>query len=295
MKSFPLKMLAGLAKNAGFLAGAALFGVANAAFAAGTGLAEPGQMVMQEPVTEVARDIHSFHDWVLMPIITVITVFVGLLLLYVIFKFNAKSNPVPSKTTHHTGLEVAWTVIPVMILVVIALPSFKLLTKEIVIPKADLTIKVTGKQWYWSYEYPKDQGGFSFDSLLSDQTKLTADQPRLLTVDNEFVVPVNKVVRMQITAADVIHSFIIQSFGMRMDAVPGRLNETWFKAEREGVYYGQCSKLCGKDHAYMPIMVRVVSDEKYAEWLAGAKKKFASNGNVPVNVADITLSTQVQN
>lgn len=295
MKSFPLKMLAGLAKNAGFLAGAALFGVANAAFAAGTGLAEPGQMVMQEPVTEVARDIHSFHDWILMPIITVITVFVGLLLLYVIFKFNAKSNPVPSKTTHHTGLEVAWTVIPVMILVVIALPSFKLLTKEIVIPKADLTIKVTGKQWYWSYEYPKDQGGFSFDSLLSDQTKLTADQPRLLTVDNEFVVPVNKVVRMQITAADVIHSFIIQSFGMRMDAVPGRLNETWFKAEREGVYYGQCSKLCGKDHAYMPIMVRVVSDEKYAEWLAGAKKKFASNGNVPVNVADITLSTQVQN
>ena len=182
-----------------------------------------------------------------------------------------------------------------MILVIIALPSFKLLTKEIVIPKADLTIKVTGKQWYWSYEYPKDQGGFSFDSLLSDQTKLAADQPRLLTVDNEFVVPVNKVVRMQITAADVIHSFIIQSFGMRMDAVPGRLNETWFKAEREGVYYGQCSKLCGKDHAYMPIMVRVVSDEKYAEWLAGAKKKFASNGNIPLNVADITVSTQVQN
>ena len=295
MKINPLKSLAGLVKTSAFLSASALFGFANAAFAAGTGLAEPGQIGMQEPVTEVARDIHSFHDWILMPIITVITIFVGLLLLYVMYRFNAKANPVASKTTHHTGLEVAWTVIPVMILVIIALPSFKLLTKEVVIPKADLTIKVTGKQWYWSYEYPKDQGGFSFDSLLSDQTKLAADQPRLLTVDNEFVVPVNKVVRMQITAADVIHSFIIQSFGMRMDAVPGRLNETWFKAEREGVYYGQCSKLCGKDHAYMPIMVRVVSDEKYAEWLAGAKKKFASNGNIPLNVADITVSTQVQN
>jgi len=266
------------------------------AFAAGTGMAEPGQMGMQEPVTEVARDIHEFHDVLLLPIITIICLFVLGLLIYVAVRFNEKANPVPSQTTHHTGLEVAWTIIPVMILVIIAIPSFKLLTKEIVVPKADLTLKVTGKQWYWSYEYPKDQGGFSFDSLLADQTKLTADQPRLLAVDNEAVVPVNKIVRVQITGADVIHSFTIASFGIRMDAVPGRLNETWFKAEKEGIYYGQCSKLCGKDHAFMPIAVRVVSEEKYAAWLASAKQKFASNGQLPLNVADnAALMAPVQN
>eukprot|EP01037_Dinobryon_pediforme_P009606 gene9606-9683_t len=265
-------------------------------YAAGIGKADPGQIGFQEAVTDVARDIHSFHDYLLLPIITIICLFVLGLLIAIVVKFNEKANPVPSKTTHHTGLEVAWTIIPVMILVVIAIPSFKLLTKEIVIPKADVTLKVTGKQWYWSYEYPKDQGGFGFDSLLADQTKLKPDQPRLLTVDNEAVVPVNKVVRIQITAADVIHSFTIASFGIRMDAVPGRLNETWFKAEREGIYYGQCSKLCGKDHAFMPIAVRVVSEAKYAEWLADAKKKFAANGQVPLNFAEnVALTAQISN
>eukprot|EP01037_Dinobryon_pediforme_P008979 gene8979-9059_t len=285
-----------LAEKCAGLAGLFGFAASSGASAAGIGKADPGQIGFQEAVTDVARDIHSFHDYLLLPIITVICLFVLALLIAIVVKFNDKTNPVASKTTHHTGLEVAWTIIPVMILVVIAIPSFKLLTKEIVIPKADVTLKVTGKQWYWSYEYPKDQGGFGFDSLLADQTKLAADQPRLLTVDNEAVVPVNKVVRIQITAADVIHSFVVQSFGIRMDAVPGRLNETWFKAEREGIYYGQCSKLCGKDHAFMPIAVRVVSEAKYAEWLADAKKKFASNGQVPLNFAEnVALTAQVSN
>jgi cytochrome c oxidase subunit 2 len=191
-------------------------------------------------------------------------------------RFNEKANPVPSRTTHSTSLEVAWTIIPVLILVVMAIPSFRLLTHQLTLPEADLTIKVTGKQWYWSYDYPKDQGDFGFDSILKTGADLKADDIRLLSVDNEAVVPVNKVVRMQVTGADVIHGFVIPSFGIRIDAVPGRLNETWFKAEREGLYYGQCSKLCGKDHAFMPIAVRVVSEEKYQAWVADAKKKFAA-------------------
>ena len=252
--------------------------MAGPALANGTGYSEPGQIGFQEPVTEVARYIQFFHNVILMPIITLISLFVLALLAYVAWKFNDKANPVPTKTTHNTLLEVAWTVIPVMILVIIAAYSFPLLTKELVIPNADVTVKVTGAQWHWSYAYPKDQGDFSFDSYLKDEKDLKpeAGDIRLLSVDNEAVVPVNKIVRLQITGADVIHSFIIQSFGVRVDAIPGRLNETWFKADREGVYYGQCSKICGKDHAFMPIVFRVVSDEKYQAWLTDSKKKFAA-------------------
>jgi cytochrome c oxidase subunit 2 len=176
-------------------------------------------------------------------------------------------------------LEVAWTVIPVLILVFIAIPSFRLLAHQLIIPQADVTIKVTGNQWYWSYAYPPDQGGgFSFDSILipDDQIDPAKGQIRLLSVDNEAVVPVGKKVRLQVTASDVIHSFTIPSFGVRIDAVPGRLNETWFQAERPGIYYGQCSKICGKDHAFMPIAFRVVSEKDYADWLAQAKKKYAA-------------------
>ena len=265
---------AALATASGFVVAAKT----GAAFANGIGYSEPGQIGFQQPVTEVARDIQFFHNAILMPIITLISLFVLALLAYVVWKFNDKANPVPTKTTHNTLLEVAWTVIPVMILVIIAAYSFPLLTKELVIPNADVTVKVTGAQWHWSYAYPKDQGDFSFDSYLKDEKdiKPEAGDIRLLSVDNEAVVPVNKIVRLQITGADVIHSFIIQSFGVRVDAVPGRLNETWFKAEREGVYYGQCSKICGKDHAFMPIVFRVVSDEKYQAWLADSKKKFAA-------------------
>ena len=280
-------------------AGLALVGMlaAGAACAAIAGHSEPGQIGFQEPVTDIAREVQFFHNWILMPIITIITLFVLALLVYVAVRFNEKANPVASKTTHHVGLEVAWTVIPVMILVVIAIPSFRLLTHQLVIPEADVTIKVTGKQWYWSYDYPKDQGGpFGFDSNLKPDEELKAENGdiHLLSVDNEAVVPVGKAVRFQITAADVIHSFIIQSFGIRMDAVPGRLNETWFKADREGIYYGQCSKLCGKDHAYMPIAVRVVSAEKYTAWLADAKKKYALNGHSPVAVAGGTDAAQAE-
>jgi cytochrome c oxidase subunit II len=209
-------------------------------------------------------------------IITVITLFVLVLLVMVAMKFNARTNPVPSRTTHNTLIEVAWTLIPVLILVGIAVPSFRLLFLELDIPKADLTIKATGKQWYWSYAYP-DNGKFEFDSLLAcDETRLKCQQPRLLTVDNEVVVPVNKVIRIQTIGADVIHSFAVPAFGIKIDAIPGRLNETWFKATKVGMYYGQCSELCGKDHAYMPIAVKVVEDQEFATWVEGAKKKYAS-------------------
>jgi cytochrome c oxidase subunit 2 len=249
--------------------------------AGGTAFAELGQPApweykLQGSATQVMDDITSFHNWLLITI-TLITLFVLALLAIIAVKFNAKANPVPSRTTHNTLIEVAWTLIPVLILVAIAVPSFRLLFLELDIPKADLTIKATGKQWYWTYAYP-DNGKFEFDSLLAcDEARLKCQEPRLLTVDNEVVVPVNKVVRVETTGADVIHSFAVPAFGIKIDAIPGRLNETWFKANKIGVYYGQCSELCGKDHAYMPIAVRVVSDQDFAAWVETAKKKFAAN------------------
>jgi cytochrome c oxidase subunit 2 len=274
-----MKFRNGARKGGAWALGAAFASIfIDAARANGVGLAEPGQIGFQQAVTPIAADIHWFHDDLLMPIITAISLLVLGLLAYVIWKFNEKANPVPSKTTHNTLVEVAWTIIPVAVLVVIAIPSFRLLTDELVIPPADVTVKVTASQWHWAYEYPKDQGGFSFESYMKPENEIKPENGdvRLLSVDNEAVVPINKTVVLQITALDVIHSFAIQSFGVRVDAVPGRLNETWFKADREGVYYGQCSKLCGKDHAFMPIVFRVVSDEKYQAWLADAKKKFAA-------------------
>jgi len=243
--------------------------------AGGTAFAELGQpapweWTLQESASPVMDYIIWFHNW-LVGTITVITLFVLVLLIMVVVKFNAKANPIPSKTTHNTLIEVAWTLIPVLILVAIAVPSFRLLFLQLDTPKADLTIKATGKQWYWSYAYP-DHGKFEFDSLMSQDKK-----PRLLGVDNEMVVPVNKVVRVQTTGADVIHAFAVPAFGIKIDAIPGRLNETWFKATKTGMFYGQCSELCGKDHAFMPIAVRVVSDQEFASWVETAKKKFATN------------------
>jgi cytochrome c oxidase subunit 2 len=256
------------------------------AIAAGTGQPEPWQVAMQVPVTPLGHDAESFHTW-LVWIITAITLFVLALLIVVIVRFNEKANPTPSRTTHHTLLEVAWTIVPVLILVMIAIPSFRLLRNQLVLPKADLTVKTTGHAWYWEYEYPADQnGGFRFDSNLVEEADLKPGQPRLLTVDNEMVVPVDKVVRMQITAADVMHSWGVPSLGFTMDAVPGRLNEIWFKAEREGVYHGQCRELCGQRHAYMPITIRVVSDTGYAAWLGEAKQKYAANGPSDIRLAD---------
>jgi cytochrome c oxidase subunit II len=263
---------------------------------AAAGHPEPGEMGMQEAVTPIAHEIHSLYYNILTPIIFIISLFVLALIFWVIFRFNEKRNPTPSRTTHNAILEVAWTVVPVMILVVIAIPSFRLLTHQLTLPDADVTVKVTGKQWYWTYDYPPDQGGgFEFDSYMKPEDQLKPGELRQLAVDNEAVVPVGKIVRVQVTAADVIHSFTIPSFGIRIDAVPGRLNETWFKAEREGLYYGQCSKLCGENHAYMPIAFRVVSEQEYTAWLADAKKKFASAGDRPMHLAagnDSLVSTQ---
>lgn len=255
------------------LLGLAVAGVALAA--GGAAFAELGQpaaweWTLQESATPVMDKITSFHT-LLVWIITTITLFVLALLIMVVVKFNAKANPVPSRTTHNTLIEVAWTLIPVLILVAIAVPSFRLLFQQLDIPKVDLTVKATGKQWYWTYAYP-DNGKFEFDSLMEAGKK-----PRLLGVDNEMVVPVNKVIRIQTTGADVIHAFAVPSFGIKIDSIPGRLNETWFKATKTGMFYGQCSELCGKDHAFMPIAIRVVSDQEFAAWVETAKKKFATN------------------
>jgi cytochrome c oxidase subunit II len=263
---------------AGFAA--ALAGTAAAAQTEG-GLPHPWGIGLQEMATELGRDAASFHTY-LVWLIGLISLFVAGLLVAIVVKFGERQNPTPSRTTHNTLLEVAWTVVPVLILVAIAIPSFRLLREQLVIPKHDLVVKATGFAWYWGYEYPADQGGgFKFDSNMVDPKDLKPGQPRLLAVDNEMVVPVGKVVRMQVTAADVLHSFAVPAFGFKLDAIPGRLNEMWFRADREGVYYGQCSELCGNGHPYMPITVRVVSEAAYTQWLQEAKTKFASTGAQP--------------
>ena len=258
---------------------------------AGDGKPSDWQMNFQQSATPVMDDIVRFHTGLLYTIVA-IAGFVLVLLLIVIVRFNARSNPTPSRTTHNTTLEVAWTVIPVVILVAIAVPSFRLLFLQLNTPQADITVKDTGKQWFWTYSYP-DNGKFEFDSvLIRDVTKLRADQPRLLGVDNEMVVPVNKTVRVITTGAEVIHAFAVPSFGVKIDSIPGRINETWFKATREGIYYGQCSELCGKDHSAMPIAVRVVSDQAFATWVEEAKRKWARDDSAPTNFAAADPATR---
>lgn len=248
----------------------------------------PWEMGLQAPATPVADDLHFLHNIVLNATITIITLFVLALLVIVIVKFNRKANPNPSKTTHHTGLEIAWTLIPVLILVVLAVPSWKLLYKQDRAVDADMTIKATGNQWYWTFEYQDvldaDGEPLTFDAIMIPEDELAPGQPRLLAVDNNVVVPVGAKVRVLVTAADVIHAITVPSFGFKTDAVPGRVNETWFQVHegKEGVYYGQCSELCGKDHAYMPLAVEAVSPEVYEAWA----KKSAEEGE-PQKVADI--------
>jgi cytochrome c oxidase subunit 2 len=251
---------------------------------AGEGQPTDWQLGFQQSATPMMEHITWFHNMLLITIIA-IAAFVLLLLIIVMVRFNARANPTPSRTTHNTPIEVLWTVIPVIILVWIAVPSFRLLFAQLNVPETDLTVKATGKQWFWTYSYP-DNGNFEFDSLMvRDTTKLRPDQPRLLGVDNEMVVPVNKTVRVLTTGAEVIHAFAVPSFGIKIDSIPGRVNETWFKATREGIYYGQCSELCGKDHAFMPIAVRVVSEQAFATWVEEAKRKWARDGSAPTNVA----------
>jgi cytochrome c oxidase subunit II len=231
------------------------------------------QLGFQNAASESMRDIVNFHNNLLLPIIIAISVFVLFLMIYACVRFRAARNPNPSKTTHNVAVEVLWTLIPCLILIVMAVPSFKILYKQDTIPKAEVTIKAIGYQWYWGYEYPDEN--IIFESYMIKEEDLKENQPRLLAVDNEVVVPVNKVVKVLITANDVLHAWALPSFGVKRDAVPGRINETWFKAEKVGTYYGQCSELCGIQHAFMPITVRVVSEEDYIEWLSSAKLKFA--------------------
>ncbi len=214
--------------------------------------------------------INDLHN-LLLVITIVVTIFVLGLLIYVAWRFGEKRNPVPTQTTHNTLIEVIWTVLPVIILVVVAVPSFKQLYMNDVIPKADLTVKAIGHQWYWSYEYP-DNGNFSFDSNMIPTDELKPGQIRLLATDTAVVVPVNATVRVLVTAADVLHAWAVPAFGVKIDAVPGRLNETWFKATREGTYYGQCSELCGANHGFMPIRVEVVSKSKFKAWVAKQRR-----------------------
>lgn len=265
------------------------------------GAPAPWQMNLQNMATENGHRIEWFHNLLLI-IITVITLFVLGLMLYVCWRFSEKKNPTPSKTTHSTVLEVAWTVVPILILLAIAIPSFRLLRYQLILPQGDITVKAIGKaNWQWEYEYPKDQGGFSFISamLTDDEIKKAVaegkgkaeDLPRLLAVDNELVLPVNKTVILQVTGEGIIHNFALPAFGLKIDAIPGRLNQTWFKAEREGLYYGQCSRLCGANHAFMPIAIRIVSQEAYAKWLDDAKKKYAAI-DAPARVASASLAAQ---
>lgn len=246
----------------------------------GLGMAKPWQLHFQEAVTPVMERLVPLHDGLTI-LAVVISVAVLALLLFVVLRFNAKSNPVPSKTTHNTLIEVVWTVVPILILIGIAIPSINLHYYMAENPKPDMTLKVVGYQWYWHYEYP-DNGGFGFDSYMVEEKDLKEGQPRLLTVDNEVVVPVDTTVLVQMTGGDVIHSWAVPAFGLKKDAMPGRLNETWFRAEKIGLYYGQCSELCGIKHGFMPIAVRVVSKEDFAKWVEEAKQKFAAN--TPANM-----------
>lgn len=244
------------------------------------------QMGFQKAVTPVMEEINDFHNLVLI-IITVITVFVLGLLIYVMVKFNAKANPTPTRTTHNTLIEVLWTVVPVIILVVIAVPSFRLLYYAVEVPPdADMTVKAIGQSWQWEYEYPDE--GFEFVAYMLQEDELAEGQPRLLATDNAMVVPAGKTVRVLITSDDVIHAWAVPSFGVKVDAVPGRLNETWFRVDEPGTYYGQCSELCGANHAFMPIEVKVVTEAEYQEWLAMAREEYDEIVGVsdPVQVAD---------
>ena len=247
----------------------------------------PNGINFQPPVTELARDI-QWLDNVLLVIITLISIFVSALLVWVFIRYNRKANPTPSSTTHNTPIEILWTIVPVFILIGIGIISLPILLKQLRIPESDVVIKATGAQWYWSYDYP--QHDFSFDSVMLEKEELEkfgySQDEYLLATDNPVVVPVNKNITVQVTASDVIHAWKIMSFGVHQDGVPGRLAELWFKPEKEGIYFGQCSELCGLNHSYMPIVVKVVSQEEYEAWLKRSVEKFASiSGDRPKSFA----------
>ena len=253
-------------------AGESVAGVANA------GVANDWQTGFPAPASSIARQAFTFHDNVLMPVVVVICLFVFLLGGFICWRFAEKRNPKPSRTTHNSKLEVIWTLVPVTILAVLFVPSFNLMRAVEDVSGADITVKATGNQWYWSYEYP-DHDGLTFDSNLLRGEDLKDKSKRLLQTDNALVLPAGEKVRVLVTASDVLHSWSVPSFGVKIDAVPGRLNETWFTADEKGVYYGFCTELCGAGHAYMPVEVHVVSKAEFVIWLRKAKKRFAAKTN----------------
>ncbi|MDX2201360.1 MAG: cytochrome c oxidase subunit II [Hyphomicrobiaceae bacterium] len=278
----PRGMAPGIGTIRGLMAGAAAAAgltLHAAAGFAGMGQPSPKQIKFQDAATPIAEQVHWFHDYV-NAIIIAITLFVLVLLVYTMWRFSEKRNPVPSKTTHNTTIEVIWTVVPVLILVAIAIPSFRLLYNQYTYPPPDLVIKATGHTWNWTHEYPDQK--VTIDSLMLQKGEIDdlvktgfpeRQAPRNLAVDNEILVPVNKVVHVLVTSSDVIHNWTVPSFGSKVDAVPGRVTATWFKAQREGIFFGQCSELCGKDHAFMPIAVRVVKEQVFNDWIAALKAR----------------------
>eukprot|EP00697_Spironema_sp_BW2_P006835 gnl/Spiro4/20988_TR10233_c0_g1_i1.p2 gnl/Spiro4/20988_TR10233_c0_g1~~gnl/Spiro4/20988_TR10233_c0_g1_i1.p2 ORF type:complete len:288 (+),score=-74.42 gnl/Spiro4/20988_TR10233_c0_g1_i1:737-1600(+) len=249
------------------------------------------QMLLQTPASPLMEELHWFHNFLLI-ISGGIVFFIIALLAYVCIKFNANTNPIPATFSHNILIEIIWTVIPIIILIIIAIPSFRILRIAEKIPKVDMTIKVVGCQWYWHYIYP-DYNDIEFDSYLITQENLKPNQKRLLEVDNRIVIPENTTVKFLITAGDVIHSFAIPSLGIKVDAVPGRINETWTRIAKQGVYYGQCSELCGINHGFMPIAIEVVSKEEFEKWLITAKAKFSMNMNFSNNKMAYTIKKDV--
>ena len=271
--------------------GASVAGLAGALGAAGAALAQQPTDWEVDFQTALSPSMERIVDFNLMVtiIIVIITAFVFGLMAWIVIRYNKKRNPVPSKTTHNTMLEVIWTVVPVIILLIIAVPSFRLLYFTDKVEDADMTLKAIGHQWYWSYEYP-DHGDFTFDAIMLEEDELEEGQPRLLATDEAVVLPVGAKIRLLTTADDVIHSWAIPAFGVKMDSVPGRVNETWFQINREGTYYGQCSELCGTLHGFMPIMIEAVSQEEFDAWVEFAREEYASANDSPTEVAALDAS-----
>lgn len=267
-------------------AGAALLALmlwGQGALAEVVGGPQPWELNLQPAYSPVKERIHDFHD-VLLILTSAIVVFVMVLLAIVILRFNAKRNPVPSRNSHNTLIEIVWTVVPALILLTMFVPSMRLLYFLDKAHQADMTIKVTGHQWYWSYQYP-DHQDLTFDSYMTAESDLKPGQPRLLTVDNQLVVPAGKTIRVLVTSGDVLHSWLVPPFGVQIYAVPGRINETWFKAEVPGTFYGQCNQICGVNHGFMPIAIRAVPEQEFTAWVGEAKKKFATNTDAPSALA----------
>ena len=242
------------------------------------------QLGFRDPASPVMEKVNELHNFVLI-MMTVITVFVLFLLFYVSFRFRRSANHIPSKRSHHAVLEVLWTTIPVVILIFMAIPSFKLVYQQDITPEYDMTIKVIGHQWYWEYQYP-DQDNLSFESYMVQDEDLEPGQPRLISVDNRLVLPTNKVIQVLVTGGDVLHSFAMPSLGVKKDAVPGRLNETWMRIDKPGVYRGQCSEICGTGHGYMPIVIEAVPADQFASWVIENKNKFAKFKNNTLALAN---------